>query len=76
MKGRKSYEVVGYVGDAVLLCPDCAGELQDTGQPVFLDQCQSTDYCDGCLNDWMRRTPRSAKPPAWVYLDGVGPEEE
>lgn len=74
---RKSYEVVGFVGDAELLCPDCAEAAGFTGpeeQPVFLGDCQPDDYCAACLNQWIHDNPGRGPVPTWVYLDGTGPE--
>lgn len=76
---RKSHEVVGAVGDAELLCVDCATPEQLAGSPVFLDGCEPGDYCAACLNKWIHETePEERKDGAssWVYLDGEGPQRE
>ena len=45
---RKSYEVVGYVGDACMICIDCAPPRPEL-PPVFLGDTTHDDVCDVCF---------------------------
>jgi len=73
------HEIIGWVGDAELLCPDCAREANcdgDDGTPVFAGEASQGDYCAACLNKYIHDHPGEGPAPDWVYLDGCAPEPE
>jgi len=72
------FEVVGYVDDAEVYCPDHA---PSTDTPIFAEHSQPGDYCVECLAEYHQsisdkpiryQYPASANAP-WVYLEGCQP---
>jgi hypothetical protein len=71
--GRKVYEVVGYAYGGSMYCPEHASE---TDQPIFLGDCDPSDWCEVCLHEWVvsKTDYDPEEPPCWVFLDGEGPD--
>lgn len=68
----KVYEIVGYVRDGALVCPEHA---DDTSSPVFVEDAQPGDYCDRCFADYAASPAgeRGLRAPEWVFLEGCSP---
>lgn len=78
-RGDIHMRIIGWVGNAELLCPGCAeaqGFAGEEGTPIFAIDAHEGDYCGQCLNMWILGTEpeeRKGGAPDWVYLEDCQP---